>query len=335
MHRISLIFILFYSVCYGQITDFDTVNFDASNRNADRAHGAKLNNLPHLVHQLTHGLPSEVTKFNAIYRWICHNIASDLTLHSTIQSYRQKYQRTPVLLQQKNREFNKIVFKKLVSEKKTICTGYAYLLKKMANSIGIPCVIVHGYARSVDANSTQLNRPNHSWNAVKLAGKWYLCDPTWSSGYFVGNDQFIADYNPGYFLTDPKKFAQNHDPIHKKWLLLAEPLSRDFTALPFVYDPAFKLGIHPITPNKLYNRYRPGKRILFKISATNHLNTADLKITIDSQGVSKTLNPERISKRKNILSFEVTPPVNTSFELHISYQNELLTTYAFSPSAVE
>ena len=72
-----------------------------------------------------------------------------------------------------------------------MCTGYAYLIKEMCFIADLDCEIIDGYARAFDANVNGLESLNHSWNAVKLNNKWYLCDATWSSGYMVNNSLFV------------------------------------------------------------------------------------------------------------------------------------------------
>ena len=63
--------------------------------------------------------------------------------------------------------------------------------------------------------------PNHSWNAVKLEGKWYLCDATWAAGYTDMNTYlFHFDYDDKYFLMPPEKFAETHQPVEESWTLL-------------------------------------------------------------------------------------------------------------------
>lgn len=50
-----------------------------------------------------------------------------------------------------------------------VCEGYAKTLKLLCDRVGIPCKTVFGVA----------NEENHSWNYVRLDGKWYLVDATW------------------------------------------------------------------------------------------------------------------------------------------------------------
>ena len=66
-----------------------------------------------------------------------------------------------------------------------------------------------------------MNIPNHSWNAVKLNNKWYLCDATWSAGYTdMSTFLFEYEFDNSFFLMEPKRFSKTHQPVDEKWTLL-------------------------------------------------------------------------------------------------------------------
>ncbi len=91
----------------------------------------------------------------------------------------------------------------------------------MANRAGITCEIIYGQGKPENPIGKTGDEANHSWNAVKLDGKWYLCDPTWSSGYTdIPAILFIFDYDDSYFLMDPVSFAKTHTPLDEKWTLV-------------------------------------------------------------------------------------------------------------------
>ena len=90
-------------------------------------------------------------------------------------------------------------------------------MRELCSYAGIPCVIVDGYGKT----STPSKYPNHSWNAVQLNNKWYLCDATWASGVIdMRNLQYEKDYKEIYFLTDPVDFTRTHEPLDKAWAFL-------------------------------------------------------------------------------------------------------------------
>ncbi len=201
-----------------QPADF-SVSFERADSVAAVFAGHSLHNIPLLAFHLTHSLPTEVEKFRAIYKWVCTNIENDYRLFVIQQARQRKLAGDPVKLAEWNRSFGKRVFKKLLNQKKTICTGYAYLVRELGRQANIECVIVDGYTSS-PASKDGKRAASHSWNAVKLNGKWYLCDPTWSSGVVDATlGTFRASFNNNYFLPDPALFVQNHLPLDSIWLL--------------------------------------------------------------------------------------------------------------------
>ena len=206
---------------HAQQSDFNTINFKKADTIAQLYHGEALLNIPVLTLRLTAQLPTEAAKFRAIYYWVSHNIKGSYHLTSTNDYKRNKFKNDPVALEQWNAAYRKEVFKKLREDKETLCTGYAYLIKQMANFAGIECEIVRGYGSSnkIKINNTQL--PNHSWNAVKLDGNWYLCDATWSAGSIdMRTYEFHFNYQDAFFLMEPVEFAKSHKPLDARWTLL-------------------------------------------------------------------------------------------------------------------
>lgn len=218
---ILLLVFTFVLTVEAQQSDFKTIDFWRADYIAAQYKGEDLHNLPGLAFNLTSQLSTDVEKFRAIYYWICHNIGGDYYLMAENDRMRNKLKADPTSLNEWNRKFKREVFRILLEDKRTLCTGYAYLLKELSQLAGLECVIVYGYGPT---NTMKLNRgdaPNHSWNAVKLNGKWYLCDPTWSSGVI---DMTVLLFEPlyedSYFLMDPEQFAESHQPIDKHWELL-------------------------------------------------------------------------------------------------------------------
>lgn len=208
MKRLFIIlFIFLSSITNAQVSDFKDIDFAKADNVAKLNQGHSLQNLPILAHTLTKNLSTDVEKFRAIYVWVSNNISGDSNVESKIFRKRNKFKTDSIGYVNWNNQYQKTAFKKLLKQKRTMCTGYAYLIKELSFLANIECVIVDGYGRSVFSNVESLDMANHSWNAVKLNNKWYLCDATWSSGYFLDH-VFIKDYNDGYFLADPVLFAK-------------------------------------------------------------------------------------------------------------------------------
>lgn len=209
-----------------------------------------LSDLRLLAHKLTASLTDSVAKFRAIYTWVCTNIQNDYHNFIINKTKREKLADQAVKLHLWNKKFSKQVIRTLLSNHKTICTGYAYLIRELSLHAGLPCEIINGYGRTAHSNIGGKGVANHSWNAIHLNGKWFLCDATWSSGVVDSHGgNFIRKYTDVYFLLKPKLFAQNHYPLDTVWLLLEErPTLQNFLSAPLAYSAFFKYSIEKIYP---------------------------------------------------------------------------------------
>lgn len=222
MRIITLIlFLAFVPLSMAQRGDFSAVDFTKADALAREYQGEDLRALPILVKKLTAPLNTNVEKFRAIYFWVSHNIRGEHHLALENDKMRRKFHEDTLALEQWNAGFKKEVFKLLVNKKETLCSGYTYLIQKMASLAGIEVAIVEGFGLMNKLKLEDQTIPNHSWNAVKLDGKWYLCDATWAAGYTDMNTYlFQFDYDDQYFLTDPSEFAKTHHPVDSQWALL-------------------------------------------------------------------------------------------------------------------
>ncbi len=255
MRSLWLLLLLGLHLGHAQRSDFKGLDFSAADSIAMRLQGAGLENLPVLVHQLTTGVPTDVEKFRAIYTWISTNIANDYYGYLKTTKKRKKLAKDSLAFLAWNKNYVPKVFEKLITEKKTACTGYAFLVREMASLSGIECVMVSGYGRTPNLFLKKDSPPNHSWNAVKLNKKWYLCDATWSAGvtnFEDGKPVFKQEYYDGYFLADPNIFIKNHFPLDTQWSLMTAPPSfQEFLAGPVVYKDASALGVLPLSPQNM------------------------------------------------------------------------------------
>jgi len=315
-----------------QVSDFDTINFKKADSIALECKYDRLNNLPKLAYKLTYGLTTDVERFRAIYMWICGNIANDYSLYSKNMRKRQRFKDDSLKLYNWNKHFRKISFKKLIEDNKTICTGYAYLVKELSNLANIDCEIVHGFAKTSTINVEKLNTPNHSWNAVKLEGKWYLCDPTWASG--IPNqttNKFEFQYNDGFFLTNPKLFAINHFPVDKKWQLLDgnESSFESFLEAPIIYGKAYtNLSSHN-EPKKMHNSILKNEKVAFKYQLLQPVKKELISLLIDDGNNSKKIHPELISIQNKSLIFEYKFVKTGFYDVHFLIGEDLVSTYTF------
>lgn len=310
-----------------QINDFKDVDFTKADNIAKLNNGENLKNLPLLTYKLTNKLPTDVEKFRAIYSWICHNVKGDFRLHSNVTNKRIKFKNDSTSFLNWNRSYKKIIFQKLLKHKKTMCTGYAYLLEQMAKIANIECKIIDGYGRGNSTNINNLDFVNHSWNAVKLNNKWYLCDATWSSGYMVGNGIFINDYNDGYFLTKPSLFAKNHFPLNKKWLLTTTISEYQFLNAPIVYGELFKYKIDEIRPKNLNFTVKKNTDIDFSYQTLNNLSKNRINLVFYSGNIEKKLTVHNKSNSKNSLKFTTKFKNRGTYDIHLKINNDIVLTH--------
>ncbi len=314
---------------YAQVSDFEGINFRKADSIALAYKNETLHNLPELAYKLTSNLPTEVEQFRAIFTWVCGNIANDYALYSRNMHKRQRFKSDSLKLENWNSYFRTLVYEKLLKRNKTICTGYAYLLEELAQLANIDCKMIHGFAKTSTIDIEKLDMPNHSWNVVKLQGKWYLCDPTWASG--IPNPetfQFQFHYNDGFFLPNPKLFAINHYPVHKKWLLLEnKPSFQMFLDAPIIYGEAYtNLNIHN-EPLKMHNIIRKNDTVLFKYELLKPIKREAISLLIDNGSGSYKIYPKSISNEGRFLTVAYAFKRTGFYDVHFYIEDALISTY--------
>ncbi|WP_369997042.1 transglutaminase domain-containing protein [Winogradskyella sp.] len=331
MKNFPYIFFLFVvGQSYSQISDFEHIDFKTADSIALSYDKEDLTNLPELSHQLTQHLDTDAERFRAIYRWVCANIANDYSLYLKNKRKRQRFMDDSIRFETWNNNFRKTIFKKLLKNKRTICTGYAYLVRQLANFANIECEIVQGYGRVSTTDINNLKLPNHSWNAVKLDGKWYLCDPTWASG--IPNketNRFRFQYNDGFFLSEPALFAINHFPIDEKWWLLDHniPTFKMFLNAPIIYGNAYRhLRLHQL-PMKMHHNIKKHEKVVFQFILKNTINTAQVKPLLDNGFENWKTSPTHVSIDDTFLTFDHQFNKTGFYDVHLYLQDDLISTY--------
>lgn len=316
---------------FGQVIDFQKVDFRKADAIALQFKGCDLKKLPVLTYNLTHSLSTDVEKFRAIYTWICTNIASDYRFSARSIAVREKHTQDTLELVLWNQEFSEKVFKRLLKDKKTICTGYAYLVKEMASLANIQCEIINGYGRTPHEHIEQLGIVNHSWNAVKLNNQWYLCDATWSSGWYDRDKNvFIFDYNDGYFLTDPGLFVKNHYPTDPSWLLFKNGEKIDLNAFlnaPIVYVGAFKYGLQAEKPQQLRAVVKQQEELQFVFKKSKEISDYSVCFEIVSGNYSEIIFPKIENLDKETICMIISFKSRGQYDVHLKVNEQLLYTY--------
>ncbi|EDP71302.1 hypothetical protein FBALC1_02422 [Flavobacteriales bacterium ALC-1] len=327
--RFILLFIIAFQA-NAQISDFKHINFKKADSIALEYKNEGLHNLPELSHKLTSQLNTEVEQFRAIYRWVCNNIANDYNLYLKNKRKRKRFKNDSTKFKTWNNNFRKKLFNRLLKDQRTICTGYAYLVRELAKLADLECEIVQGYGRVSTTDIENLDLPNHSWNAIKLNNKWYLCDPTWASGIpDPETNRFLFNYNDGFFLANPKLFAVNHYPLEAKWWLLDEdiPTFEKFLAAPIIYGKAYKnLELH-IAPIQMHHTIKKHETITFKYQLSKTIKSEDISLLIDNGFNNWTTKPKSTSIKKKSLILEHQFKTIGFYDIHLYIGNDLISTY--------
>ncbi|MCR5330765.1 MAG: hypothetical protein K6E62_06215 [Lachnospiraceae bacterium] len=81
----------------------------------------------------------------------------------------------------------------------SVCEGYAKTFEYILDRAGIPNIYIIGKGAKED----------HSWNAVCIDDKWYLCDITWDDPNHLSAEG-LKDANYTYFCMPSSFFGENH-----------------------------------------------------------------------------------------------------------------------------
>lgn len=316
---------------HAQLADFRHTHFSKADSVAEVNSGASLFDLPSLSNRLTQSLGTEEEKFRAIFKWVCNNIDFDFELFLLNHRKRHKYD-SPEALIAWNKKIMPNVFHNLVLEKKTVCTGYAWLVQELARHAGLSCVIVDGYGRNASANIRKAGKANHSWNAVKLNGKWYVCDATWASGVHDEKGTFERKYNNAYFLPEPKVFIRDHYPLDSKWTLLEVPGSnpaapfREFLNGPLIYSSAYQHNITQLYPATFDITTEKDKPVNFRFESGHAMECIELSITKGQK--TSSCQPEFFKDDEGLYNVSHTFSEAGRYMVHVRLNNSYAFTYA-------
>lgn len=329
-HGILFIFLILLSNTSAQISDFKHIDFSKADRIAELNGGKPLDNLPLLAYNLTARLETDAEKFRAIYIWVTSNIKSDIRLSDLVSRKRIKFQNDNEAYLEWNAGWQKKAFKRLFTDRKTICTGYAYLIKELCFLSNIDVEIVNGYARTAEINVKSLDIINHSWNAVKLNNKWYLCDATWSSGYTLNGMIFIEDYNDGYFLADPILFGITHYPTDKKWFLNESLVKTEFIAPPIVYGETFERQIIPISPATMHIETTTNVLLEFSFKTTKSIFEDQIRLVFYNGSIERKFEISDLKIENDYFSFKNKFKLEGSYDVHLKIEDDIVATYTIN-----
>lgn len=127
---------------------------------------------------------SDYEKIFAVHKWMVTNIDYDYENYRNHTIPKQRYTTKGALL-----------------DKICVCDGYTNGFLYIMSELGIPCKKVVG---SVGAPEP------HSWNQIKIGGKWYHIDVTWgdSEREYSGSRDRVSTYE--YFLKSDEYLKKHH-----------------------------------------------------------------------------------------------------------------------------
>jgi Transglutaminase-like superfamily len=321
---LSWVLLLISASLHAQLADFHGIDFSKADSVARLYPKHSLRDLKSLADKLTIPLSTEVEKFRAIYVWVCANIENDYKLFMMVKHQREKLLDRPKEITEWNKKTAKQVFDKLLQHQKTICTGYAYLIRELATHAGLSCVIVDGYGRTAQANIGGQGIANHSWNVVQLNNKWYVCDATWSSGA-IQLGRFVKKFDDFYFLAEPSLFVRNHYPLDTAWILLRDkPTLREFLNRPLVYSSLYRYKITQLFPETFSVSVNKGKAVSFQFKKDSDEDIEKIELNVD--GINTPIATPLIKDPKGLYCIDYTFASKGTHVVHVL----LNFSYAFS-----
>ena len=111
----------------------------------------------------------------------------------------------------------------VLTDRMSICSGYANLTAALLRAAGIPAKVVTGYAKSISLAETYPDHvftndmtTNHAWVEFFANGRWIVTDTTWDSGNSI--ESGVVTKAEGcdshlYFDPSPDWFAQTHTAV--------------------------------------------------------------------------------------------------------------------------
>jgi hypothetical protein len=293
----SIIVLVISVICTpvsAQTADFPGINFSKADSVAARYPRHSMKDMKVLADKLTTPFTTDVEKFRAVFRWVTDNIEYDVALYIENGERSAAYRRDRKKLRRWNEKFSALAAHNARTKYKTVCGGYASLIKELCDHAGIQAVAIEGIGRN--HLTSQTTAPNHAWNAVKLEDRWYLCDATWSAGVVnLDARHFFKRYSESYFLTPPHYFIRDHLPSDTAWALtMKKPTPQEFIALPLFYGAANALQLNTVTPSTLNVNHALKEEFVFTFTSNRSIpfEKASIQIEDSSTGVDNWIYPQ-------------------------------------------
>lgn len=180
-----------------------------------------------LSQKLTAPFTTEADNARVLFLWVAHNVDYNCYKYRNPKPKPRISATSEEELAQKIEQYRAEGVAKTLETGRGICEDYSRLYHALCAAAGLESVVVTGHARDFHKPYRKALDNPHAWNAIKIDGTWYLCDPTWAAGHTNGEvTRFTRKLSPGFFKTPPAWFAQTHFPDDEQWQLLDHPLSK-------------------------------------------------------------------------------------------------------------
>ena len=251
-----------------------------------------------LAELLEQNATTESAKARLIYAWITQHITYDVPAFFDALNNNKYPDVSPV---------------KVLGDRTTICSGFSNLYYALATAMNLDSVIIIGYGKGITPeDDTRYQKINHAWNAVKIDQAWYLLDATWGAGS-TRNDQFVPEYQPYYFATEPQEFINNHYPQDQGWQLLSPTYTRtEFDNLPSISANFYNLGLELVSHSNY--QINTANRVDIKFKAAQDL-VALAKLEQNSEELTE--NAVLVNRQSEHLIVSVAPPETGTYDLTI------------------
>ncbi len=209
------------------------------------------------IKELTDGIDnsaSDLDKFTIIYKRIAENISYNNRASEIIDKEKNGEELSS---EEENTKIGSQNLEGLIT-KSTVCAGYSRILQCALNSVGIDCKYISG-------NTDSERDSNHSWNQVKIDGKWYNTDITWD------RDDIIKGEVPSYCLKSDKEFVRHSE----------DELLNNDKICGESFDQEKLKEIFNIEPLKVENKNYSTNEFMLLISELRNQSKKGLRIGID------------------------------------------------------
>ena len=242
------------------------------------------NDLSKLTNTLTAPYTDSIYKLRAIFIWITDNIEYDYKFLTKGGQAGFSCTGTKEICDAAKINYENNFVQNCLENRKGICSGYAYLFKRMCGSTGINSDVVDGYVKVNPYQVGLLLNVSHSWNVVTVDGKNYFFDLTWASGSCKADENgkptaFVKYYEDYYWMLPYDKIARNHYPNNEKWIAPGMPYNKEvFFNNPFFYSAKVLSNIAVSNPESGVLTTHIGDTVRFKFSYRDKIN----RITINT-----------------------------------------------------